>query len=90
MNGGRADTHRRKIVLVGVEGNLRIVLVCEAEERRQGLDTVNGRVTDWVDKLEEYLECLQRVVNVDDRDLRRSIKWLGNREHISEHRRHER
>jgi len=81
---GGVDKRRWKVVLVGVEDSLHIVLV-ETEERRQGFGITDGRGTDRVDHSEEHLGCVRRAVDVDDRGFRRSVRWLGNEEHISEY-----
>jgi len=60
---GGFDERRWKVVLVGVEDSLHIVLVRETEEKRQCLGTSDGRGTDRVDDLEEHFECVQRVVD---------------------------
>jgi hypothetical protein len=50
---GRITVRRGKVVLVGVGGNLHIVLVCETEEGHQHVDITGGRVGDRVDDSEE-------------------------------------
>ena len=70
VDRGGIETHRLEIVFVGVEDSLRVVLVCETDERRQCFDVIDGRIRDWVDELEERLECFRGIVNVDDRELR--------------------
>jgi hypothetical protein len=91
VNGGKIDAYPRKGFLVGVGSNLRVVIIREAEDRRQRFGIVGRRTMDRVNYSEKDLEYLWRVVGVDDGEFRGlSVCRLWDREHVSEHRGYER
>jgi len=62
-----------------------IEFVCEAKARHPLFDVVDGRIGgDGVDDFEGRVERFQKLIDIDDGELREPGRWLRKGEYTSE------